>query len=548
MKKKISVILLAAILLLTFLPATALATEDYDVTVPTGFADWYAGFYLYADDYVQLTQKIDEFSVLDGLGQAGWTDTDASNFQRVIRWQNPAESPYYGQVSGAGAVSSAESIVKCDPIIVVLLCEDEDMSAGTKWAILVKDADWQSKPTYTKDDIYMSGIFGQEGTDIDVLVDECTYTRRVPAPKDGETYQLRLGGFNMGEFSFARVGSRWAIQNGDGKYLNAERGRLVLGELSTTAWMYLDGAFLVIEQTPGRWLGFIYIPGGVRICYLNTVTGGNLSPYYVGAELYKEVTGEHIYRYVNMGNGTHDRICVNCGERTNEECVYDQAGETRCVCGAFNPEKVEVRISVECKEKTTKQYIGVWPFGNWKDVVVFTAAIKTEATGVKVVRVEYQVNGGRWMNGTFVSSYKPIENLKVRVWDNMGKMYEYEYQEAKIETLADLMALQTNPFPDTYETGWEKNGDPTVKMYYGYLPFISDDSLMIGAPGGWSSWVYATDELTPVANGYAFSFENTDGDTFTVTFVTKGTMITSITIDDSRDGLFTEGTYAPAAE
>ena len=86
-----------------------------------------------------------------------------------------------------------------------------------------------------------------------------------------------------------------------------------------------------------------------------------------------------------------------------------------------------MKISVDVKEKTTKQYSGFLFWGTWKNVTTYTTTIKTEANGVKVTKVQYQLNGGRWTTGTCVSSDKPIETLKVKAWDNKGIVHEYTY-------------------------------------------------------------------------------------------------------------------------
>ena len=88
-----------------------------------------------------------------------------------------------------------------------------------------------------------------------------------------------------------------------------------------------------------------------------------------------------------------------------------------------------MKISVDVKEKTSKQYVGWWPWGSYKNVTTYTATIKTEATGVRVTKVQYQLNGGRWTTGTCISSDKPINSLKVKVTDNKGNVYEYRWPE-----------------------------------------------------------------------------------------------------------------------
>ena len=77
--------------------------------------------------------------------------------------------------------------------------------------------------------------------------------------------------------------------------------------------------------------------------YLSTVDGGNkLSTSSIKAEVYQIVSGEHDYKYVNCGNGTHNKICKNCGDTVNENCVYDKGD--KCICGAVNPANIDMII------------------------------------------------------------------------------------------------------------------------------------------------------------------------------------------------------------
>lgn len=455
--------------------------------------------------------------------------------------------------------------------------------------------------------------------------DDCTYTQKVKAPENGKTYGMKLNCKDKGEFTFEANGKNWNIKNSNNKYLNAANGKLVLGDTAATAWTYKNGAFSTSVKTTqknnGYWLGFLYIPGRgsktvTTTYYLSRVDAGSLSTYYVGAELYTKVSGDHSYKYVNKCNGTHDKICTKCGERTNEKCTYAEDTH-KCDCGAYNPEEAKVEISVvDGGKKTTKQYVGIWPFGRYKEVTTYTATIKTEATGVKVRKVEYQLNGGKnWVTGTSVCSNKAINSLKVRVTDNKGNKYYYEYPEAPAAdftvtfnmnghgdpissitnvtsgatidkptdptaegyvfkgwfkeeacenewnfesdtvtkdttlyakwniTLGGLMASQTN-FPADEDNGWAGSSKTSNKLYYAYHEDVQDTLLLVRYEHTWTG-PFRTSELTPVANGYIFSFDNGKGYSFTVTFNCDAqNKITSITITGDSN---VEDTYAPAS-
>ena len=125
----------------------------------------------------------------------------------------------------------------------------------------------------------------------------------------------------------------------------------------------------------------------------------------------------------------HAATCIHKDQKADYAEHTDSNKDGKCdKCGAkLSKPTAPVKISVSVKDKTETQYIGFWPFGYYKNVKTYTATIKTEATGTKVTKVQYQLNGGRWTTGTSVSSDKPINSLKVRVTDSNGKVYDYTY-------------------------------------------------------------------------------------------------------------------------
>ena len=282
----------------------------------------------------------------------------------------------------------------------------------------------------------------------------CEYKKTVKLTTGGP-YGMKLGGKDKGEFEFAKINGGWSIKNGEGEYLAIEDGKLSLSE-EPFAWTYKNNAFSVSikteQKSEGYWWGWIYIPG--RGCktktttyYLSTTTEDEkLSTSKVSAELYIKVTGEHEFGcWVDCKDGKHHkRECKYCHTVEYDYHNFGESGEglTCEVCGAANPAKSSVKISVDVKEKTTKKYIGWWPWGYYKTVTTYTATIKTEAKGVKVTKVQYQMNGGKWTTGTCVTSEKPIESLKVKAWDSNCNIHEYEWPEKPVPVYN--ITLQTN--------------------------------------------------------------------------------------------------------
>ena len=114
----------------------------------------------------------------------------------------------------------------------------------------------------------------------------------------------------------------------------------------------------------------------------------------------------------------------------------------------------------------------------------------------------------------------------------------------KIETLGDLMALQTN-FPADKENGWTRSGDQSKKMFYAYSDVAKEYALQINEPDAY--YVVSSSDLTPTANGYEFEFDLGSGRTYKLTFNVNGTQITSITMDYPSEMGQLAGTYAPQA-
>jgi len=270
-------------------------------------------------------------------------------------------------------------------------------------------------------------------------VGECVSTKTVKL--EAGTFGLKLNGSDRGTFIFSKNGSGWNIQNSDEQYLAMKDGKLILSA-EPFAWTYKNNAFSAsvktTQKSSGYWFGFIYIPsfGGSKTVtttyYLSTVQNGEkLSTCCVSAELYTTVTGEHDFGncWIDCKDGVnHMHVCKNCGKVETETHEYNNETH-KCVCGAFDPDEVNVKISVvDVKEKTSKQYVGFFPFGYYKNVKTYNATIKTETSGVKIAKVQYQLNGSsKWITGTSVSSDKPIETPKVKAWDNNCKLYEYEW-------------------------------------------------------------------------------------------------------------------------
>ncbi|MDO4938712.1 MAG: hypothetical protein Q4E54_01975 [Lachnospiraceae bacterium] len=360
---------------------------------------------------------------------------------------------------------------------VTLVPQAEDGYKFDRWEVVSGTFEISDNSfTMPESNVTIKAIF------VEKPVDECEYTKTVSLKKG--TFGMKLGGKDNGEFTFASYNGGWSIKNSDDKYLAMADGKLTLSN-EPFAWTYKNGAFYTTVKTTqtskssgGSYgiIGWILGWGGkgktttkevTTTYYLSTTTeGSKLSTCCVSAELYEKVTGEHKYGecWTDCKDGeNHKQVCKNCGKEVTEPHVFEEGSELACKkCGAANPAKSGVKISVTVKEETQKQRTGFWIFGKTKTVKVYKATIKTEATGVKVSKVEYSLNGGKWTKGTTVTSNNPIESLKVRVTDKNGKVYEYTYPEDTAGSEAMLnQTLEIN------KTGFEeelKEDDETEEV------------------------------------------------------------------------------------
>ena len=78
---------------------------------------------------------------------------------------------------------------------------------------------------------------------------ECTYLAE-KSLASGETYVLKLGGTNVGSYTFTQVSGGWAIRTENGRYL-ALSGSSLTNASEPFAWTYSGGSFSTTTTSSG---------------------------------------------------------------------------------------------------------------------------------------------------------------------------------------------------------------------------------------------------------------------------------------------------------
>lgn len=271
----------------------------------------------------------------------------------------------------------------------------------------------------------IDAILAQLSADIEAKIEaeqkpevSCT-TEKTIAPKSG-CYALYLNGKYAGNFTFVSVTGGWAIQDAQG-YLTVVNGALGHTD-APAAWAYKNNVFSITVTTKSSGiLGWLF---GTKSTTYYLTSASTVSTKSVKTELRETVsyTSHTFNSWVNQKNGSHKHTCSVCGEDEVQPCTYDE--ETGfCVCGAYDPARVSVKIDAVV-EKVTKKYLIFFTKTSYR------ATISTKAEGTTVKTVEYSTNGGKtWTKGTSFTSDKAIESFKVRVTDNNGNVYTYTYPD-----------------------------------------------------------------------------------------------------------------------
>ena len=207
-KRKLLSVVISLAIVISMVSTTNLevrAESFFTITVPAVFNGWFAGTYTPAEAGSIIRDTVDEYYASDGLGSTEWNSSLAETLKSNIDWiggDDPDEyrSRYHGKI-----INNKFYISTDGQYYAYLLCESDTMEEGTKWAIFAKEVPRSQDITYTTEDIYLSGIFGQADVHIDVtggaaLTPELTPTpsESAPAPEpkpdmvtvniDGATY------------------------------------------------------------------------------------------------------------------------------------------------------------------------------------------------------------------------------------------------------------------------------------------------------------------------------------------------------------------------
>ena len=251
-----------------------------------------------------------------------------------------------------------------------------------------------------------------------------------------------LGGKDLGEFTFAKSGNNWTIQNAEGKYLGFANNALSVSE-NAFGWTFSNNRFQTsVTTTSGSNGGWGWFFGGSRtttttyyLVYTNdniavsTGTSGANASFKLHVE-----SDEHSGAWKTVGK-THTRKCEVCGETETENCTY--GANHRCtVCGGYDPDYVKIDVSVSKSQRTSGGNSGWgwgWNWGGSSRTTTYTATITAKATGATVSKVEYSTNGStNWTTGNTVTSNSQIGAFLIRVTDSNGTVHNFKYDGSTV--------------------------------------------------------------------------------------------------------------------
>lgn len=341
-------------------------------------------------------------------------------------------------------------------------------------AQIVEDSEYsQISPTiahYTTNTLTVSGTMGTEDVTVTVIYEEvpeaeCVLSRKVDLSEG--THHLYLNGRDMGEFTFAKSGNKWSIQNGDGKYLTVQNGRLAYNNSADACWTYQNNAFTVSVQTATRssynpfgWPfgGFGYSAPQTTTYYLTTSgnalsvsTSAATAAVYDVTSMGNHEAGECVHENEKVATckeaGSYDEVyyCQHCGEELSRSHVVTEVTDvhtpgraktenidgvnytvTRCtVCGKIL-EQTEIPTGEITANVTVSSSVTYFLFIPTR---VYNVQINASSSvpGVRISKVQYSTNGYNWSTGSRFSSASRPGTIYVRVTDSVGTVTNFTY-------------------------------------------------------------------------------------------------------------------------
>ena len=259
--------------------------------------------------------------------------------------------------------------------------------------------------------------------------DEPDCVEKVESAVVNGTFEMIIGGTNVGEYTFTSVSGGWTIKDANGKYLGVNANGSLVQLDGEFTWTYSGGKFSAsVGKGPANWLQALLGTGNKKTTYYLVASGSGVgvstSDSSASAKVLIETDGNHVYGSAKPSDGNHLYTCLYCGYVKSEEC-----GDDNCaICNAT----VTVSVSV---------VNGKGP-ANWLQALLGTgskdssATITTAASGTTVTSVAYSLdNGNTWTNGSSFTSKNPITSFQIRVIADNGFTYMYSYNNGTVTAI-----------------------------------------------------------------------------------------------------------------
>ena len=251
--------------------------------------------------------------------------------------------------------------------------------------------------------------------------DEPECVEKVETAVVNGTFEMTIGGTNVGEYTFTSVKGGWTIKDTSGKYLGVNANGSLVQLDGEFTWTYSGGKFSAsVGKGPANWLQALLGTGNKKATYYLVASGEGVgvssSSSSASAKVLIETNGNHVYGAAKPSDGNHLYTCLYCGYVKSEECNDDNC----VICNAT----VNVSVSV---------VNGKGP-SNWLQALLGTgskdssATITVAASGTTVTSVAYSLDNGKtWTNGSSFTSKNPITSFQIRVIADNGFTYMYSY-------------------------------------------------------------------------------------------------------------------------
>ncbi|GEM_PF-4254665 len=256
----------------------------------------------------------------------------------------------------------------------------------------------------------------------------CSYSAQVRADEepqllivnDRETQEFVISGSSKTGFRLAQ----------NDRYLALDHGE-VKTQADPFTWKYDGGLYTEVKATSRvRVLFWSFTTTKVTKNYL-TYDGSafGISGTKVNA-LVSVTAEEHDYNWLDNQDGTHTGTCRHCGDEITEEHDFV---ESRCEkCGALDATVCRV-TGVKVTEKAVTSRSGF--LFRAKKTAGYRYTLKPETQNIGVKKVQYSLNGKKWVTGTVFTADTQLNEFYIKVTDTSGNVTNWVYRDRTVSAV-----------------------------------------------------------------------------------------------------------------